>query len=935
MFNVRRTRPTFVFFFIAMLVALPSLGNAQNSVFTHGDDFTTDLLNWNDPVYPSSASQKASLRSASAIVCDDAASIVDGEVFDASEKNLLIGVQVFCLNTKSEVIASTETNATGTYQFRLPKGKYSIAVSKLKYIAETKTISVTSDTLISLNFELLPITTSAGYMQVLTGALAEGNLKDITLENSKVAMSIADGSQDQQLGLATKGKPLDLSTTAGMDGFDWINLPLISTKKLSGISGSLGSQSKNVQFNTVKILSSTATTSKVLAEGACTDLPLKVKNLYVVKPDQEWFDVTTTIQNMGDSAVSFWLGDAMDNDENGQTSVYPIKQFNTSVIVSSDEGLDEFFPAEPWMGCFGKSNQVFGIFYKGDFAKGFLISANTYRTVSQKFITIQPGGLYTLIRQIAAVPVKADQTHSLALRSCFETSYDDWGLGSVLRVNKTSVAPGDTIKCSLSITNLSKYNVFEDVGATLLLPAFWKGNADTLFFGDLMPLKSVEAVWEIVPTEGSGNTILTAQGLAWHEPFTNSERTVFVGGEGWYAGDNHIHSKYSDGWGTVSEVAATAKLNGLSFLSCTDHNTTLQDSAVNANCTSEMLVMTGCEVTPNYKLANNWGHAVSLFSNKMIPFSNTPSQANAQAIVNNINALNDGNGFAIMAHPYLKGCPWTYTNVTGFKGLEVWTCFTPIHGPYSIQAFNLWDKKNSAGLQQYGFAESDAHNLDMVGKPHIVAHLKKLTKEDVHNAVSNGQFYGTDGPAIRFTVDTVMMGGSLPVTSKRLVKISMKAYSAQGIDSMYLLKNGVLINGFSYSNFTTNVQQVVYNEAIPGDFYRMECTNRWCQFAFSNPVFIVPTGQDVPHVVDTISTGMTVKYLTTNMYLFPNPCSDFVQLKTNQLSNAAIIIYDANGKVWQRETLRNESEKTLDVRSLPRGVYIVKINEKRLKLILR
>lgn len=935
MFNVRRTRPTFVFFFIAILVALPFLGNAQNSVFTHGDDFTTDLLNWNDPVYPSPASQKATLRSSSDIVFDDATSIVDGDVFDAAEKTLLIGVQVFCLNSESEVVASTETNANGTYQFRLRKGNYSIAVSKLKYIAETKTISVSSDTLMSLNFELLPITTSAGYTQVLTGSLAEGNLKDITLENNKVAMSIADGSQDQQLGLATKGKPLDLSTTAGIDGFDWINLPLISTKKLSGITGSLGSQSKNVQFNTVQILSSTPTTSKVLAEGACTDLPLKVKNLYVVKPNQEWFDVTTTIQNMGDSAVSFWLGDAMDNDESGQTSVYPIKRFNSSVIVSFDEEFDEYVPAEPWMGCFGKSNQVFGIFYKGDFAKGFLISANTYRTVSQKFITIQPGGNYTLIRQLAAVPVKADQTHSVALRSCFETTYDDWGLGSILRVNKTKFNPGDTIHCSLTITNLSKFNVFEDVGATLHLPAFWKGNADTLFFGNLMPQKSVEAVWDIVPTEGCGNTILTAQALAWHEPFTNSESRVFVNGEGWYAGDNHVHTKYSDGWATVFENVIRAKEVGLSFVSFTDHNTTLQDSAVIANCGSDFLAMTGFEVSTNYKIGSSWGHAVSLFSNKMIPFSNTPSQANAQAIVNNINALNDGNGFAIMGHPYLKGCPWTYTNVTGFKGVEVWTCFTPINGAYSIQAFSLWDKKNRAGLKQYGFAESDAHNLDMVGKPHIVAHMKNLSKEEVHNAVKNGQFYGTDGPAIRFTVDTVMMGGSLQVTSKRLVKISMKAYSAQGIDSMYLLKNGVLISGFPYSDFKTNVQQVVYDEAIPGDFYRMECTDRWLRFAFSNPVFIVSAGQDVPLVVDTISTGMSDKKWTSKVGVYPNPGKDFIQLKTNQPTNAAIVVSDANGKVWLRETLKNESEKTLDVRSLPRGLFIVKINENRLKLILR
>lgn len=933
MLNLKRTRATLVSTILITLLACPALGIADNPIFQTGDNFTSHVYFWDDPVFPDTLHPSVRLRSATAVDAEAVTYLVDGDITDATTKTLLAGARVFCYNNLSVLVSTFVTDGNGSYQLKLPKGSYTVSVSKLTYVAVSKQITVTGEPLLSLNFDLAPVQTNAGYLQVLNGSLAEGTQSDITLENSKIAMSIAVGSSDPQLGAATKGKPIDLSTTGQLDGFDWINLPLISKQKLSGITGSTLSQSRNVVFSTVNILSSTPTMSKVLASGTCTDLPLNVKNLYVVKPDKDWFDVTTTIQNVGDSTVSFWLGDAMDNDEDGQTSLYPMQRFGSTVIVSNDAGLDEYKPADPWMGCFGNSDQVFGIFYKGDFAKDFIISANTYRTVSQKFVSIQPGATYVFSRQIAAVTVRRDQTHAVALRSCYETNYDEWGLATTMRLDKTHVNPGDTIECILTITNVSKYNVFEKVSGVLSLPPNWKANVDTIRFGDLNPLRSVEAKWKLVPAEGSGNTILSSQALAWDEPFTYTERAVFVSGEGWYAGDNHVHSKMSDGWATIQEDITAAKTMGLSFMSITDHNTTLQDSTDKANTNSDFLVMTGCEVTPNYKVANNWGHAVSLFSNKMVPLSNTQSQANAQTIVNDINALIGGHGYAIMAHPYLKSCPWIYTDVTGFKGVEVWSCFTPIHGLYANQAFALWDKKNNAGLKQFGFAESDSHNLDMVGRPHIVAHLKDLTEDEVESAMRKGQFFGTNGPSLRFTVDTVMMGGCLPVNSKRSVKITMKAYSINGIDSMYLIKNGVLIRGFSYAEYRASVQQTIVDEAIPGDFYRMECTDCWSQFAFSNPVFIVPAQQVTPQTVDSVSTGLRVEKTTISMY--PNPGLDFVRLKTVQPTKATISVYDMSSKLWLKSAFENESEKTLDVRSLPRGLYIVKINENRLKLILR
>ncbi|MCE5192002.1 MAG: PHP domain-containing protein [Actinomycetia bacterium] len=40
---------------------------------------------------------------------------------------------------------------------------------------------------------------------------------------------------------------------------------------------------------------------------------------------------------------------------------------------------------------------------------------------------------------------------------------------------------------------------------------------------------------------------------------------------GWVAGDGHLHSRHSDGWATVNEVAETAVDTGLDFVILTDH----------------------------------------------------------------------------------------------------------------------------------------------------------------------------------------------------------------------------------------------------------------------------------------------------------------------------------------------------------------------------
>lgn len=68
-------------------------------------------------------------------------------------------------------------------------------------------------------------------------------------------------------------------------------------------------------------------------------------------------------------------------------------------------------------------------------------------------------------------------------------------------------------------------------------------------------------------------------------------------GPGWYRGDNHLHTVYSDGKRTPEEVAAGARAAGLNFMSTTDHNTSSSHGVWGPLAGDDLLILTGEEIT--------------------------------------------------------------------------------------------------------------------------------------------------------------------------------------------------------------------------------------------------------------------------------------------------------------------------------------------------
>ena len=162
---------------------------------------------------------------------------------------------------------------------------------------------------------------------------------------------------------------------------------------------------------------------------------------------------------------------------------------------------------------------------------------------------------------------------------------------------------------------------------------------------------------------------------------------------GWYPGDGHLHSTWSDGDSTVASVARTAGNRGLQWTIMTDHagdtahptNPSGQSrlevgewTGYGSDCTT-VQSNRGITVCPGEELATNEGppgsHLLSYKnSSYAASFPMNPPGNPKQGLINNSNGAG---GFGIIAHPYNSSFNWSDWHggsCTGFRGIELISC---------------------------------------------------------------------------------------------------------------------------------------------------------------------------------------------------------------------------------------------------------------------
>jgi hypothetical protein len=186
-----------------------------------------------------------------------------------------------------------------------------------------------------------------------------------------------------------------------------------------------------------------------------------------------------------------------------------------------------------------------------------------------------------------------------------------------------------------------------------------------------------------------------------------------------YPGALHIHTTYSDGTGTIPQIAAAARQAGLKWIVISDHDSLAGKDE--AGWYGDLAVLVGYEISPEHS------HYLVLGLSELVPPTLPPAEFVA--------AVRARGGWGFVLHPderagsYFKvALPWRDWSIRGFDGIEIWNYmsewtdgiternrygrfffpFLAIHGP-TARTLAWWDQLLAAGERAAAVVGLDVH----------------------------------------------------------------------------------------------------------------------------------------------------------------------------------------------------------------------------------
>lgn len=210
------------------------------------------------------------------------------------------------------------------------------------------------------------------------------------------------------------------------------------------------------------------------------------------------------------------------------------------------------------------------------------------------------------------------------------------------------------------------------------------------------------------------------------------EERVLRGVPGWYRGDLHVHTVYSDGGWAPAELLALARSAGLDFLVTSEHNTSAGHYAFASCQRPDLLVVAGEEVTTRA------GHAgaIGLAHGRWVDWRYRPADGVLPAIAGQ---LHTEGALLVANHPFSapKGAAWEF-GWDEVDAVEVWNGSES--QPVNDRAVALWDGLLRAGRALVATGGSDAHRAgDQVGHPQVVVRAERLAQAEVAAAIRAGR----------------------------------------------------------------------------------------------------------------------------------------------------------------------------------------------------
>lgn len=213
------------------------------------------------------------------------------------------------------------------------------------------------------------------------------------------------------------------------------------------------------------------------------------------------------------------------------------------------------------------------------------------------------------------------------------------------------------------------------------------------------------------------------------------------------AGAMHVHSTFSDGFGSVPQIIQAARAAGLDYLILTDHDTLAArqpgPGSPGQGYQDGLLFLVSSEVSPPQN------HYLVLGASE-----SPPPEWPLQRV---IDAAQTAGGAGFIAHPFDKGSrvmhvdsyPWRDRDVEGYAGIEVWNFFSQLLGevttrprllaaalfPYTLvrrpqpETLRLWDEIGQRRpVAAVGGTDAHGINARLLGLPLVATNYRQMLR---------------------------------------------------------------------------------------------------------------------------------------------------------------------------------------------------------------
>jgi hypothetical protein len=372
---------------------------------------------------------------------------------------------------------------------------------------------------------------------------------------------------------------------------------------------------------------------------------------------------------------------------------------------------------------------------------------------------------------------------------------------------------------------------------------------------------------------------------------TTLKRLYNLGKLGWFAGDVHHHSIFSDGNQTPSVIAHAMNGVGLSWGILTDHNSFTQTTEWLGNKSNDFIPISGCEIStePSHvSELNGYGHLNQSFISRMNGKDVLNPNIWAREVLDNhkdvqilIDSTHIQNGFFAINHPF-QSWDWagrfkSWGQVKNFDAIEVWNgepphSFTINDWDTNYTNINTWGVHSwmsylNAGNKISGIAGSDCHDVygksaypkgeyywtTTTGNPRTYALCDSLSEGNIKNAMKEGKLFLTSGfgPLLLVDINGKKPGDIIKLKTNEKIKLSIEVLSNQKLlssnEGLRVIYNGNIINSIS-TDTTLIVKKEIELAAKTDGWIIVEAFGAWPQYAITNPIFI-----DFPPYGDCVS----------------------------------------------------------------------------------